>query len=137
MTTTEHEHAFGVTEDPQRPEIDVKLLDQLVGAAFDGCTSCQDPLLTLLVQDPAATARLVELACVAVANILGGLPGEMTTPGHPGLSSDAFRRLAALGADGGNDALFAECARMSEADRRAAANTALNTLVGVLSTPLT
>jgi hypothetical protein len=114
--------------------VDGRLLGQFISAAFDGCTSCQDALLTLLVEDAATTARLVELACVATQGILGGLPASMTDEGE-GLSSPEFCRLARAGVDGGNDVMWRACGRMTIVERRAAANTAADTLVGILVTP--
>ncbi|MDJ0375490.1 hypothetical protein QMK19_39370 [Streptomyces sp. H10-C2] len=132
-----HAHeGFDIPDDFEHPggrHIDNKLLGNLSGAAFDGCTSCQDPLLTLMVEDPTTTAGLVELACVGVHNMLGGLPASMTDDAVPGQSSPEFRRLARAGLDGSNDAMFHECEQMTQSQRRAAANTALDTLVGQLS----
>lgn len=135
---TEHTHDdFGFPEDGVDPEgrpVDHKLLSALVGAAFDGCLSCQDPLMTLLVEDPATTARLVELACLVVQSLFGGLPASMTAPDAlPTAFSVEFRRLARAGLDGANDAMWQMCAVMPVVDRRAAANTALNQVVGGLA----
>ena len=38
---------------------DSKLFEDVTGAAFEGCASCQDAALTLLVEDAVTTARLV------------------------------------------------------------------------------
>lgn len=121
------------TADPLGRPVDHTLLGELVGCAMDGCTTCQDPLLTLLVEDAATTARLVELACIATHSAFGGLPASMTDDGVPGPSSAEFRRLARAGLDGANDAMFATCERMPPTERRSAANTALDTLVGLIS----
>lgn len=120
--------------DPAGRPVDHALLGQFVGAAFDGCTSCQDALLTLLTEDAPTTARLVELACVATHAALGGLPANMTTPGVPGLCSPEFRTLAAAGADGNNAAMFAACEQMTAGQRREAANSAADIVVGNLAT---
>jgi hypothetical protein len=121
--------------DPGGRPVDHALLGQLVGTAFDGCTTCQDPLLTLLVEDPATTARLVELACVATHSVLGGLPASMTDDDVPGQTAPEFRRLARAGLDGANDTMFVACGELPTAGRRAAANTALDILIGHLATP--
>jgi hypothetical protein len=133
----QHDHAgfeipatFG---DPLGRPVDHALLGRFVGAAFDGCVSCQDPLLTLMVEDPATTARLVELACVATDAVLGGLPAGLTDQHAPGLAALEFRRLARAGLDGANDAMFTACADMTTTERRAAANTAADILVGQLA----
>lgn len=135
---SDHAHeGFEIPDDFEHPggrRVDNKLLGELTGAAFDGCTSCQDPLLTLMTEkDPTTTARLVELACVGVHGALGGLPASMTDDDVPGQSSLEFRRLARAGLDDANDAMFEECERMSPAERRAAVNTALDTLIGQIS----
>jgi hypothetical protein len=119
--------------DPAGRVVDHELLGQFVGAAFDGCTSCQDALLTLMVEDAATTARLVELACVATQAMLGGLPASLTQDGASGLASPEFRRLARAGLDGANDAMWRCCEQMTTSQRRAAANTAADTLIGNLS----
>lgn len=120
--------------DPGGRPVDHRLLGEVMGAAFDGCTTCQDPLLTLMVEDPATSARTVELACVAIHGQLGGLPPSMTDEDAPGsTSSPEFRRLARAGLDGANDAMFRECERMTAAERRSAVNTAMDTIVGLMA----
>lgn len=135
--TTDHHHHEGFElppgyTDPQGRPVNHDLLSQFVGAAFDGCTSCQDPLLTLLTEDPTTTARLVELACLSIHDAFGGLPASMTDPGAPGPSSPEFRQLARTGLDGANDALMRECENFTPTQRRAAANTAADTVIGQL-----
>lgn len=119
--------------DPLGRPVDHQLLGRFIGAAFDGCPSCQDALLTLLVEDAATCARLVELACVAVQASLGGLPPSMTSDDAPGMSSREFRRLARVGLDGSNAAMFRACERMTTAERREAANTAADLIIGHLA----
>lgn len=131
----DHDHDFGLPDgyiDPLDRPVDTALLARFIGSAFDGCTTCQDAELTLIVSDPATCARLVELACVTVAGQLGGLPSNMTDPGVPGVSSPEFRELARAGLDGNNTALFDACAAMRPTARRKAANTAADTIVGML-----
>ncbi|MEU3756399.1 hypothetical protein AB0H17_27170 [Streptomyces olivoreticuli] len=132
-----HRHeGFEIPDDFVHPggrRIDNRLLGDLTGAAFDGCASCQDPLLTLLVEDATTTARLVELACISTHAMLGGLPASMTDDDAPGQSSPEFRRLARTGLDGATGAMFQECERMTPTERRAAANTALDTLIGQMA----
>jgi hypothetical protein len=134
MTSPDHAHA-GFEHGPDRygRPVDGELLGQFTGAAFDGCTTCQDALLTRIVDDPPTCARLVELACVATHGAFGGLPASMTDEtSTDGVTSPEFRRLAHAGLDGANDAVFALCAQMTVAERRAAANTAADLLVGHL-----
>lgn len=133
----DHDHGgFEIPDDfadPGGRQVDHKLLGSLIGAAMDRCLSCQDITTTLLVEDPVTTARLVELAAVSVQGAFGGLPRSMTDDGVPGPAAPEFRRLARLGLDGGNDAMFAECDRMTPAERREAANTALDFVVASVS----
>lgn len=134
MTTHDHpgfEPPADYTDPTGRP-IDHALLGQFIGAAYDGCTSCQDALMTLLIQDSDTTARLVELACIATHTLFGGLPANMTNDDAPGPAAPEFRRLARAGLDGGNPILFEDCARMTPKQRRAAANTAADLVVGHL-----
>lgn len=119
--------------DPLGRSIDSVLLSKFMGAAFDGCTSCQDTLLTTMTEDPATTARLVELACVATNEMFGGLPASMTDDSAPGLASPEFRRLARAGLDGANASMWEQCVEMTPAERRAAADTAADLVIGHVS----
>lgn len=136
--TTGHRHAGFETPpgytDPQGRGVNTALLGQLLGAAVDGCTTCQAVLLTLLVEDAASTARLIELACVATHSLLGGLPASLTDPAADGPTSPEFRELAAAGLNEQNTALFDRCAQMSTTQRHAAATTAADILTGLLAT---
>lgn len=137
MTNPRHQHddldlAAGLVDPTGRP-VDHRLLGQFMSAAFDGCVSCQDPLLTLLCEDPVTTARLVEVACVSTQLVAGGLPPIMINPGPPGTPGAEFARLARLGADTADlthAAMFAACEHMTVTERRAAANTAADILIG-------
>lgn len=119
--------------DPLGRPIDQELLDRFVAAAFDGCTACQDALLARMVTDAVTTARLVELACVAIQQALGGLPASLTDELIAGEVSPQFRRLARAGLDGRNDAMFRICERMTPQQRRAAADSAADLLIGILA----
>jgi hypothetical protein len=134
----EHQHAgFEMPAgyvDPEGRPVDHELLGRFVGAAFDGCASCQDAVLARMVQDAVTTARLVELACVATTAVLGGLPASLIRDDAPGLAGPEFRRLARAGLDGANDELFRLCGEMTAAERRAAADSAADLLVGLLAT---
>lgn len=136
MTSTDHTHpGFEIPDDlgdPLERPVDHTLLGQFVGAAYDGCPSCQDALLTLVIDDTATTARIVELACVATHSALGGLPASLTEDNTPGPATPEFRRLARAGLDGANTAMFDQCAQMSPTQRRNAANTAADILIGHL-----
>ncbi|AWN32621.1 hypothetical protein DKG71_42335 (plasmid) [Streptomyces sp. NEAU-S7GS2] len=111
-------------------QADSKLFEDVTGAAFERCASCQDAALTLLVEDAVTTARLVELACGAIINVEGNMPASQIDPDAPGAASPEFRRLARAGLGKTSDGMYRECAQMTATERRAAANTALDTLVG-------
>lgn len=135
---SDHDHAFpgGLAEDhadPLGPPVDTALIRRFIGAAYDGCPTCQDAELTLVVSDPATCARLVELACVAAEAVFGFIPKNMTDPTEAGQATPAFRELARIGCNGGNAAMFDACAAMSPTARRAAANSATDTLLGIIA----
>ena len=136
-----HDHGKGfspVVEDFAGQPVNGGLLTELMGASLDGCTSCQDPLLTLLSEDPVTTARLVNVACVAVQGLMGGLPKGLLDPADPSaMASQEFRRLARAGADVDDEAVLASemwkvTSTMTPSERRAAANSALDLLAGML-----
>ncbi|WP_427896715.1 hypothetical protein ACQHIV_42275 (plasmid) [Kribbella sp. GL6] len=135
--SNDHNHGAGfqALADPLGRPVDGLLMSEFIGSAFDGCTACQDAQLTLLIEDPATSARVVELACVAVQGKFGGLPDGMTDPAAAGPAAPEFRQLARAGLDARNDAMFQECARMTTTQRRAAVNTAADVLVGMMSMP--
>ncbi|MFE5325455.1 hypothetical protein ACFRCG_03415 [Embleya sp. NPDC056575] len=88
--------------------------------------------MTLLVEAAVSTAWVVEMACVAARLAFGALPASMTDDHAPGPSHPAFRRAARAGLDGAHEGLLAAIVAMPREDRRAAADTALDTLVGFL-----
>lgn len=110
-----------------------RVVGRLVGAAFDGCQSCQAVLLGQMAGDAGATARLVELACLMIDGMAGGLPANLTDPAVPGLASAEFRQLAAAGADGANQRMYALAGEMTRSQRRAAADSAVDILTGALA----
>lgn len=121
----------GFTDPDGRP-VNHDLLGRLMGAAFDGCRACQEPLLVALVEDWGTAARMVELACVAVAAQFGGIPSVMTDPDADGPTSLEFRQLAAAGTDGRNEAMWRACEVMTPKQRRAAVDTAVDIMTGTL-----
>lgn len=133
---SEHAHeGFEVPDDYTDPggrNVDYELLGQLTGAAFDGCTTCQEPLITQLAEDANTSARLVELACISIHEMFGGLPASLTEENVPGLASLEFRQLARAGLDGENEAMWRECAAMTPAQRREAVDSALDLMAGSL-----
>jgi len=137
----DHEHGGFVIPldyvDPAGRAVDHQLLGDFVGAAVAGCPSCRDALLTFVAEDPPTAARLVELACIATREALGGLPATMTEEAAGGPVGLEFRRLAGVGVAGGNDAMFDACGRLDSEQRRAAADTAAGILIAQLRSDLT
>lgn len=129
-----HVHAPGlpppVCEAPGRV-VGAGILRAFVGAAVDGCFACQLVLMDDLVPDSVTTARLVELACISLDRVFGGLPASALDDREPGPASLEFRRLARAGLyDGG--AVYRECALMTHDERREAAYTAVDSLVAAI-----
>ncbi|QDW61719.1 hypothetical protein [Oerskovia sp. KBS0722] len=82
-----------------------------MGAAVDGCFACQVILMDDLVADAMTTSRLVELACISLDRVFGGLPASALDGRAAGPTSFEFRRLARAGLyDAG--AVYTECALM-------------------------
>jgi hypothetical protein len=135
-----HNHGDGFEIDTETfagYPVDGKILAELIGSALEGCTSCQDPLLTLLVEDVTTTARLVSVACVAVHEKLGGLPSSLLDHDPTGVTASEFQRVARVGVDVDDEDLLAsrmwcEVHDMTPKERRAAANTAIDLLAGLL-----
>jgi hypothetical protein len=119
--------------DPAGRPVDHCLLGQFVSAVFDGCGSCGEALLVLLSEDLVTTARLVELACISTRDVIGGLPDNLTDTRAPSAIAADFRALAHTGLDGGNVAMFEQCARMNLPQRCAAAASAAALLISQLS----
>ncbi|MGW4806356.1 hypothetical protein [Kitasatospora sp. NPDC004272] len=58
------------------------------------------------------------------------MPLELSGTGVPGAASPEFRRLARAGRGASPEGVYRECGLMTSAEWRAAANTALDALVG-------
>lgn len=133
---TAHDHRpppdLRVGPDPLGRPVNEDLIDQLLGALIDACPDCQRHALDQAQADPATTARIVELACVAVDRTFGGLPRNLTDDSALGLAHPAFRAMARAGIDHGPHALVAEAHHHPEPDRRGALTTALDLLAGLL-----
>lgn len=112
--------------------VDTALLGQVVGAAYDECPSCQEALLTMLAESAPTTAQLVELACIAVRETLGGIPVDLVDTAEPDSPVPiGFRRLALLVVENTEPAaLAAQCAGLPATERQAAARTATALFVG-------
>jgi hypothetical protein len=132
--TRTHAHGVGLLPPPdaQGRPVDGQLLAEYLGAVIQACNSCQDVHLTLMIEDPATTARLIELACVSMKKLVGGLTPDLMDDAVPGPASPEFRRLARIGSNRNNARMWAECEAMSPAERRAAVNTAADLLAGYL-----
>jgi hypothetical protein len=131
----DHNHGRGFDHDTRMygtAMVDGGLLANLMGAAVDGCATCQGQLITLLTQDAATTTRVVELACVAIQETFGGLPPNVLDEDPSGMTAPEFQLLARTGLDGENEAMWQECTRMTPEQRRNAANTALDLLAGMI-----
>ncbi|WP_280462737.1 hypothetical protein [Nocardia carnea] len=131
---TDHEHE-GFEIPPGKLDgwgVDTALLGQLIGAAYDECPSCQEALLTLLAENAPTTAQLVELACVAVRETLGGIPVDLVdTADADSPVPIGFRRLAlSVVEHAGPAALSAQCAGLPATERQATARTATALFVG-------
>lgn len=127
MNADHHHSSFEIFSAGQ--PVDHDLLGKFVGAAFDGC-SCQGALLTLMVDDPATIAHLVELTCVSSQASFGGLPAYLIDDRLRGPASPEFRQLARL--HGANTTMVTVCREMTSHQRRCAVHTAVDLLVGNL-----
>jgi hypothetical protein len=130
----EHAHRGWTLEAVPQPagwQADSTLFEAVTGAVFEGCVSCQDASLTLLIEDAVTTARVAELACGAIINVEGHLPPSHTDPDLPDqASSPEFRRLAGAAQGKTTDGMYHACERMTPTERRAAVNTALDIIAG-------
>ncbi len=134
MGTHEHdpvELPGGSTDADGRP-VDQQLLGELMAAALKGCTGCMDRLLGQVAADSACVARLVEVSRLTALRVYRGeLPPFMTDDGdRSGPCSAELRRL--VRAVTAAEPLFEECEQLTVAERRSAAHTALELLVGHL-----
>ena len=91
-----HVHAPGLPPsvcEAQGRLVDAGILGAVVGAAVDGCFACQLVLMNDLVTDSVTTARLVELACISLDRVFGGLPASALDDREPGPASLEFRQI--------------------------------------------
>ncbi|MFC5252979.1 hypothetical protein [Streptomyces nigrescens] len=121
----------GSTDSDGRP-VDQQLLGELMAAAIKGCTGCVDRLLGKVAADSVCVARLVEVSRLTALRVYRGeLPSFMTDDDDgSGPSSTELRRL--VRAVTAAEPLFEECEQLTVAERRSAASTALELLVGHL-----
>ncbi|MBF6301195.1 hypothetical protein IU459_27155 [Nocardia amamiensis] len=129
----EHTHSGApVDVDPFGRDVDAGLLGQLVGAALDGCQPCQRELIAAVADHAPTSARVVELACIGLQDALGGVPPSAYIDDDSSSFVPQFRALARTGLDGANDAMWTAAAAMTPAERAAAIDCALDTLIGLL-----
>jgi hypothetical protein len=110
-------------------------LAAVVGAAIDGCGPCQHAQLDVIQRDPVTLTRLVELSAIAVQGVAGGLPDSMTTESGPSRLGEHYRAMLRAGVDRVDDhtEMCAIATALTHAERRQAADDALDMLVGVLT----
>ncbi|WP_030237528.1 hypothetical protein [Streptomyces sp. NRRL S-350] len=126
----QHLHTFPLrlTTSAQDTDPADQQIAELLGAAYEGCTSCQDGQLTLITTSASATARLVLLALELTVQRLGLVPSELTVDAVPGRAALPFRRLARTSPDPAQ--MLRTCEGLLPGPRRAAANTAIDIAVG-------
>lgn len=143
LLTTDHVHQprrrwFPPTADEEREHgAVVGLVAQLYDATLDQCAQCRQQLLALAAQDPSTTGVLAGWARLTTSETYGELPWILLEGAEsadaPFQPSAAFRSIAAeynhLGL--GPAGLYAVCDALSDDERRQAAETALEILVGL------
>ncbi|MEU8543061.1 hypothetical protein AB0C52_24265 [Streptomyces sp. NPDC048717] len=132
----EHEHKQvalpGGPVDSEGRAVNEPLLAALTGAAVSGCTECVQRLLDEAAAEPACVARLVEVArLIAIRTNRGELPGFMTDSDTSGPVGPEFKRL--VRAVTAAEPVTVVCEQMTGAERRSAAGTAIEMLVGQLA----
>ncbi|MBF6216153.1 hypothetical protein IU487_34735 [Nocardia puris] len=127
-----HDQASGQLRDALgREDVDEVLLSQVLGAGLDQCLTCEETMLALLANSASTTAFLVEIACGAVLDTLGGFPIDLVDTGAAHSSVPiTFRRAAAAFARDDRCELEKLCQTASSAQRHAAARTAAALYVG-------
>ncbi|WP_405842568.1 hypothetical protein OG528_29830 [Streptomyces platensis] len=132
-----HEH--GPVELPGGPvngegrAVNEPLLAALTGAAVNDCAGCVEQLLDEVAAEPACVARLVEVNRLTAMRLHSGeLPGFMTDDDDPsGPAALEFKRL--VRAVTAAEPVTEVCEQMTAAERRAAAGSAIEMLVGQLT----
>lgn len=127
---------FECPPDPERRPVNLELLGALMGAALEfpsGCLPCQAKHLDDLAADGPTTARLAEIALMMISEAFGGIPSNTARVSVDGGDAE-FARMVAAGLEGQGAAVFELAEGMPPAERRRAASTALDTVVGFLMT---
>jgi hypothetical protein len=139
--TSAHNHGDGFRPtSPPEPfaghPVNEELLCDLMGAAVDGCVPCQKQMIPRVAEDPVATARLVGLACISLAGVLGGVPSTVGSPAW-GFASAEFRAVAVAGVDQPTEedtarGLLGATEPLTPQQRREAVDSALDLLAGAV-----
>lgn len=134
VSDIEHDHTEGLHDapmtDPRGQTIDQGLIVRFMGACIDGCDLCQAALLAQFETDATATARVVELACIATQHMFDGLPENMTDPDCDTTAVPvAFRRITAAGLDGNTVRMYQLAESLTGEERREAVEAAARILV--------
>lgn len=109
---------FPAPPDPDGRPVDITAMGEFIGAAYDKCMPCQKVIaVTIVNTSPDTVARFVEVACMMIADKLGGVPPAMTDPRADSITPVPFRELARRGADGGNATMYAYAHTMTVPDR--------------------
>lgn len=120
-----HDSSAALPQPLGRGTVDGSHLGQVLGAALDQCVTCEETHLALLAECAFTTAHLIEMACAAVVDTLGGLPVDLAdTDADRSPVPALFRHAAAAFADGDRPRLSELCSQASAARRHAAARTA-------------
>ncbi|MFD5030015.1 hypothetical protein ACFWM0_06255 [Streptomyces sp. NPDC058405] len=132
-------HDHGPVELPGGPvdaegrAVNEALLAALTGAAVNGCAGCVERLLDEVAAEPACVARLVGVARLTAMRLdRGELPRFMTDDDDSsGPAAPEFKRL--VRAVTAAEPVTEVCERMTAGERRAAAGSAIEMLVGHLT----
>lgn len=119
--------------DAEGRAVNEQLLAALTGAAVGNCAECVERLLEEVAAEPACVARLVEVTrLTAIRTNRGDLPAYMTDDDDPsGPTAPEFKRL--VRAVTAAEPVTVVCEQMTDAERHAAASTAIERLVGQLT----
>lgn len=131
--STESGEMFGVPD----LQINGPVMGKLIASAYDRCQPCQARYLDAICRDPLTTARIVSLAAVTIQGMAGGLTDGMTTEDDSASTFTApFRAIVRAGIDveGPQRDMYDAAAAMSDAERRQAADDALDLIAGAVTT---
>lgn len=129
---------FPFPPDVQGRPFNLELLGALMGAALHppvGCLPCQAARLDDIAADADTFTRLAAVGAMMVADTAGGIPGPLLDPAA-GRVPPLLARLWAAGADQpeADEAMYGIAAAATPDERRAAASSLLDIIVGHLAT---